>query len=80
MFLVPMVSRLTEQKVSIISEMQNLVQFDVQVIVLGTGDANFEHDFRYFADTYPEKVGAAITFDWPKEYMQGQICSNAINI
>ena len=60
-----MVSRLTAQKgfQLVVSEMQNLVQFNVQVIVLGTGDANFEHDFRYFADTYPEKVGAAITFD-----------------
>ena len=62
---IAMVSRLTAQKgfQLVVSEMQNLVQFDVQVIVLGTGDANFEHDFRYFADTYPEKVGAAITFD-----------------
>ncbi|MFD0704841.1 glycogen synthase GlgA [Alloscardovia venturai] len=59
------VSRLTDQKGFdlIVSELNNLVQYDVQLVVLGTGYPQYEHAFRYFADTYTDKVSASIAFD-----------------
>ena len=63
--LIGIVSRLTYQKgFQLVSqEMSNLMQFNVQLVVLGTGYANFEHDFRYFSGRYPEKCSACIDFD-----------------
>ncbi len=43
--------------------MENLLQFDVQFILLGTGEHDFEEGFRYFAQKYPDKCAAAISFD-----------------
>ena len=37
-------------------EMENLLQFDVQFALLGTGEPEFEEGFRYFAAKYPENV------------------------
>ena len=63
--LIGIVSRLTYQKgFQLVSqEMSNLMQFNVQLVVLGTGYDNFEHDFRYFSGRYPEKCSACIDFD-----------------
>ena len=36
---------------------------DVQFIVLGTGEYEYENYFRYLADKYPQKVVACIQFD-----------------
>ena len=63
--LIGIVSRLTYQKgfQLVVSEMENLLQFDVQVVVLGTGYPDLEHDFWYFGDKYPDKCGVKIDFD-----------------
>lgn len=63
--LIGVVSRLTYQKgfQLVVEEMANLMQFDVQFILLGTGYPNFEHDFSYFAGRYPEKCSVSISFD-----------------
>ncbi|KRL86132.1 glycogen synthase GlgA [Ligilactobacillus apodemi] len=63
--LIGVVSRLTYQKgfQLVVQEMANLMQFDVQFVLLGTGYANFEHDFNYFAGRYPDKCSVAIDFD-----------------
>lgn len=63
--LISVVSRLTTQKGFhlVLEEMENLLQFDVQFVLLGTGEPDFENGFRYFAERYPEKCAAAITFD-----------------
>lgn len=63
--LITVVSRLTTQKGFhlVLEEMENLMQFDVQFILLGTGEPDFEAGFRYFAERYPDKCAAAITFD-----------------
>lgn len=63
--LIGIVSRMTDQKGFglIVSEMANLMKFDVQVVLLGTGASNFEHDFRYFNATYPDKCRALIEFN-----------------
>lgn len=60
-----MVSRLTYQKGFnlVVDEMMNLLQQDVQIVLLGTGDPKFEHDFAYFGQAYPEKFSANITFN-----------------
>ncbi|GFH39636.1 glycogen synthase GlgA [Pseudolactococcus insecticola] len=59
------VSRLTYQKGFnlVVDEMCYLLEQDVQVVLLGTGDPRFEHDFAYFANTYPDKISANITFN-----------------
>lgn len=59
------VSRLTDQKGFglVVSELDALRQLDMQIVVLGTGDPAYEHSFAWFADTYPDKISAHITFD-----------------
>lgn len=59
------VSRLVEQKGLYLVRriMEEFLQEDVQFIVLGTGDQEFEDYFRYLEHYYPDKVKALITFD-----------------
>lgn len=63
--LIGIVSRLTDQKGFdlVVNELHHILQQDVQMVVLGTGYPEYEQAFRYFADIYPEKVSANITFD-----------------
>ncbi|MEG0254567.1 MAG: glycogen synthase GlgA [Vagococcus sp.] len=63
--LIGLVSRLTYQKGFhiLLAEMENLLQFDVQVVLLGTGDPMFESQFEYFGHKYPEKTSINISFD-----------------
>ena len=60
-----MVTRLAEQKgldiVSII--MEELMHMDVQMVVLGTGESRYESLFTSFAQRFPNKLSANITFD-----------------
>lgn len=59
------VSRLTYQKGFhlLLQEMDNLLQFDVQLVLIGTGDLNFENQFRHFGEKYPTKTSIQIAFD-----------------
>lgn len=60
------VSRLTSQKgFQLIQEkMEELVHTrEVQIIILGTGDEEFERSFLYFQEKYPDKVRSIIDFD-----------------
>ncbi|KRN89989.1 glycogen synthase GlgA [Ligilactobacillus ceti] len=59
------VSRLTDQKgfQLVLEEMENLLQFDIQFVLLGTGYQKYEEAFKYFAQRYPDKCGVKITFD-----------------
>ncbi len=63
--LVAVVSRLTRQKgfQLLVDEFENLMQLDCQLVVLGTGDADFEQFFRYMGDKYPDKCAIRIQFD-----------------
>lgn len=63
--LVGIVSRLTRQKGFdlVVDQLHNLLQDDVQIILLGTGDPSFEQSFAWFGQAYPEKLSANITFD-----------------
>ena len=40
-----------------------ILQLDLQFIILGTGDSQYENMFREVAYTYPDKMRACITFD-----------------
>lgn len=63
--MIGLVSRLTHQKGCdlIINIIDRLLQKDIQVVILGTGDYLFEQTFRNLQYRYPDKVSANITFD-----------------
>ncbi|MBR3276948.1 MAG: glycogen synthase GlgA [Eubacterium sp.] len=63
-FLIGIVSRLTDQKgICLIAYMMNeLCADNVQLVVLGTGEEQYENMFRYFAEQYPDSVSANITY------------------
>lgn len=63
--LIGIVSRLTDQKGFdlVVNELNNILQNDLQVVVLGTGYADYENAFAWFGRNYPEKLSANITFD-----------------
>ena len=62
--MIGIVSRLVDQKgFDIIAEaMGELVNLDIQLVVLGTGEAKYEEMFRQNAWYHPEKVSSNITF------------------
>lgn len=63
--IIGMVSRLTDQKgfQLIEQKLDELLKKDVQVILLGTGETQFENSFRFFEDVYHDKMRACILFD-----------------
>lgn len=62
--LVAIVSRLTWQKGIdlIVPNIENLINKGIQLIVLGSGDKQYEDDLRYFANKFPQSVYAYIGF------------------
>jgi starch synthase len=62
-----MVSRLYDVKgLDLVEQaMPALMQFGVQVVVIGTGDRRYEDMFRRYAGERPDRVAAAIGFDAP---------------
>jgi len=65
--LIGVVSRLTDQKGFdlIAYMMEELSADDVQYVILGTGEAQYENMFRYYASKYPGKISANITYSEP---------------
>ncbi len=59
------VTRLVEQKgLDLLTHIfTELLNEEIQVVILGTGDAEYEQFFRYVANQYPEKVSTHITFN-----------------
>ena len=43
--------------------LDELLQEDIQLVILGTGDYTYEEMFKYFEWKYPEKVSARIYYD-----------------
>lgn len=68
--MIGVVSRLTGQKgfdlVNYV--MDELCQDAIQLVVLGTGEEQFENSFRYFAWKYPDKVSAQIYYSDPMSH------------
>lgn len=73
--LIGIVSRLTNQKGFdlVLSQMEEILQEEVQVVLLGTGYIDIENGFQYFAAKYPEKFAASIAFnlEWAQEIYAG---------
>ncbi|MEK7775238.1 MAG: glycogen synthase GlgA [Candidatus Zixiibacteriota bacterium] len=63
--LVGMISRLVDQKGLdiIIAAANQLMQFDLQLIVLGVGESKYHQALTLLQKTYPDKVRAYLTFD-----------------
>jgi starch synthase len=63
--LVAIVSRLVEQKGFdlLACVLEELLSMDMQLVVLGTGEARYEEMFREAAHRYPDKLAACIQFD-----------------
>ncbi|MCC5911154.1 MAG: glycogen synthase GlgA [Clostridiaceae bacterium] len=59
------VSRLVEQKGLDLVEhvLEEIVQLNVQLVILGTGDHKYEELFRNLAAKYPDKVSINLSFD-----------------
>lgn len=62
---ISMVTRLTLQKgLDLVrQEFDNLMKQEVQFVLLGTGDYEYEEFFRQMQEKYPQKVRAVINFD-----------------
>ncbi|WP_155720370.1 glycosyltransferase, partial [Streptococcus gallolyticus] len=56
---------LTDQKGFdlVVNELNNILHFDLQVVLLGTGYTEFENSFAWFGSAFPDKMSANITFD-----------------
>jgi len=63
--IIAMVTRLVDQKgLDILAFiMEELMQKDIQMVVLGTGESRYENMFRHYAWRYRHKMSASITFD-----------------
>lgn len=63
--MIAIISRLTSQKGIdlVLSELEYIVQNNVQVVILGTGDKQYEEAFLSFSRRYPSKISTIITFD-----------------
>lgn len=68
--MIGLVSRLTDQKgLDLIAYMMDeLCQDNVQLVVLGTGEAQYENMFRHFAWKYGDKVAANIYYSEPMSH------------
>lgn len=63
--LIGMVSRLDDHKgYDILAEiMDELMQLDIQMVMLGTGKAKYQDLFKKFKETYPDKLSVNLFFD-----------------
>jgi len=61
-----MVSRLSSQKgIDILAgAFHNLMQRDMQLVVLGTGEARYQSIFTDFSREYPDKTGIFLSYDY----------------
>lgn len=67
MMLVGFVARLSDQKgLSLIIEgFEKMMEFKLQFVLLGMGDARYERQFRELAQAYPSRFSAQTKFDTP---------------
>ncbi|MCQ2507401.1 MAG: glycogen synthase GlgA [Dorea sp.] len=68
--LIGVVSRLTDQKgFDLVNHLfEEMVADDVQFVILGTGQKEYEEMFKKYAAKYPEKVAACIYYDEPMSH------------
>jgi starch synthase len=63
--LLGIISRLADQKGFdlLAGIMDRLLQEDITLVILGTGEEKYHHLFREWASRYPEKIGLRLEFD-----------------
>ncbi|MFL0269918.1 glycogen synthase GlgA [Candidatus Clostridium radicumherbarum] len=63
--IIGMVTRLAGQKgIDLVAHViDELLELDLQLVVLGNGEQKYEEMFKYYADVYPNKLSANITFN-----------------
>lgn len=63
--IIGMVTRLAGQKgIDLVAHViEELLELDLQLVVLGNGEQKYEEMFKYYADVYPNKLSANITFN-----------------
>ncbi|WP_277584259.1 glycogen synthase GlgA [Psychrobacillus antarcticus] len=63
--IISMVTRLVDQKGIdlVLHVFHEILGLNVQFVLLGTGDQQYEEAFRYFQEVYPDKVSANMYFD-----------------
>ncbi|KNY27167.1 glycogen synthase GlgA [Pseudobacteroides cellulosolvens] len=63
--MVGIISRLVDQKGFDLIDcvIMEILQMDLQLVVLGTGEYKYENMFRWASEVYPEKVSANIKYD-----------------
>ncbi|BBE30657.1 glycogen synthase [Tepiditoga spiralis] len=63
--IISLISRLVDQKgLDLVKEVSNyLLLYDVQLVILGTGQEGYENYFKKLQEKYPNKVSANIMFD-----------------
>jgi len=63
--LIGIITRLDKQKgMDLVAHiLQELLEKDVQIVLLGTGAQDFEDLFEYYSHIYPSKLSSNITFD-----------------
>jgi len=63
--IVGMISRLADQKgFDILAEaMEDLLKLDLDLVILGTGDAKYEKQFSALAKKHPGRLGVKVAFD-----------------
>ena len=66
-FVIGLISRLTDQKgLDLVNTViPQIMDENTQIVVLGTGDKQYEESFRYYADQYPGNFAACIMYDEP---------------
>ena len=62
--MIGIISRMTPQKGFdlVIAVLEQIMNNNVQLVMLGTGDAKYEEVFKYFAHKYPDRMSVNITF------------------
>lgn len=62
--IIGMVSRLVDQKgLDLLAYViEEILELDVQIVILGTGEIQYERMLRYFASKYPEKLAIRLEF------------------
>lgn len=63
--MIGMVTRLASQKgIDLIScLLEEILQLNIQLVILGTGEPTYEDMFRYYAGKYPDKLSANMCFN-----------------
>lgn len=65
--MIGMVSRLTDQKGLdlIVAVLDEILQMDLQLVIIGTGDAKYENILREYEYRYHDKMRGIIKYDFP---------------